>query len=297
MIFCGYNFCLDKDSLSPTPTNSQALNIITLTNGIIDYLGISKNVSDSYNTNKFDWDYDTIMNAEFNGNLSAGNIDLIIDNISALRIKRKKKTEFNWITLKEIKVTKVDDLNFIYIDNFASARETYDYALVPVFGNEEGNYIINSVYSSFSGLFVVDKDNNIHLYQEWENNSKTQVQKMGIFEPFGEKYPTIIKNGKLNYKQGSVSALASVSNLPHVDVDLERNHLDKINEFFSNGNAKILKDGNGNTYLVMITDDISQNDIKVLGNAVSSISFNWVEIGDVNSQRDLYNNNLVDFLE
>lgn len=217
--------------------------------------------------------------------------------MSAIRIKRKKDTEFDWITLKEIKINKVSDLNFIYLDSYASARETYNYALVPVYGQEEGNYITNSIYSNFNGLFVVDKENSIQLFKEWENTAKQQVQKIGQFLPFGEQYPTIIKNGKLNYKQGSVKAFTSISNLPHVDIDLERKHLEVINAFFSNGNAKIMKDSNGNTYLIMIEDDISQSDIKAMGNALSYIQFNWVEIGNVNNQRDLYNNNLIDFLE
>lgn len=297
MITLGYNFCQDKDSLSPTSTHTNTLTVVTLKNGIFDYLGISKNINQSYNADKFTWDYDTILNAEFNGNLHAGNAEFLLDNLSAIRIKRKKNTEFDWITLKEIPINTVEDFNFIYLDNYASARETYNYALVPIYGQEEGNYIVNSIYSNFNGLFVVDKENNIQLYKEWENSSKQQVQKIGQFEPFGEQYPTIIKNGKLNYKQGSVRAFASISNLPNVDIDLERKHLDVINNFFSNGNAKIMKDSNGNSYLIMITDNINQSDIKSMGNALSYIEFNWIEIGNVNSQRDLYNNNLVDFLE
>lgn len=296
MITLGYNFCADSDSLSPTPTQNLTLNAITLTNGIFDYLGVSKEIG-SYNGNKFQWDYNTILNADFNGNLNAGNAEFLIDNLSAIRIKRKKSTEFNWITLKEIPINTVKDLNFIYLDGYASARETYNYALVPVYGQEEGDYITNSIYSNFNGLFIVDKENSIQLFKEWENSSKQQVQKMGQFTPFGEQYPTIIKNGRLNYKQGSVKAFTSISKLPVVDIDLERKHLEVINTFFSNGNAKILKDSNGNTYLIMINDDIEQIDIKSMGNALSYIQFNWIEIGNANNQRDLYNNNLIDFLE
>lgn len=293
----GYNFFQDKDSLNPTPTSTIVFNFIQIQNGIFDYLGLSKNIVDNYNTNKFDWDFDTVINADFNGNLRGGNVDFTLNNISFIRIKRKKKTEFNWITLKEIPINSIDDLTFIYLDSYASARETYDYALVPIYGQEEGDYITNSIYSNFNGLFIIDKDNNIQLYKEWENSSKQQIQQMGQFTPFGEQYPTIIKNGKLNYKQGSVRAFPTISNLPHVDIDLERKHLEVINSFFSNGNAKIMKDGNGNTYLIIITDNISQVDISAMGNALSYIEFSWVEIGNANNQRDLYNNNLVDYLE
>lgn len=297
MITLGYNFFSDSESLSPTPINKITFNFIQLQNGIFDYLGISRDISQSYNTDKFVWDANTILNADFNGNLNAGNASFVVDEISVIRIKRKKRTDFNWITLKEIKISSVDDLNFIYLDNYASARETYDYALVPVYGQEEGDYLTNSIYSDFNGLFIVDKENNIQLYKEWENNSKQQVQQIGQFMPFGEQYPTIIKNGKLNYKQGSVRAFPTISNLPHVDIDLERKHLEVINSFFSNGNAKIMKDSNGNTYLIMIVDNINQSDIKSMGNALSYIEFSWIEIGNANSQKDLYNNNLVDYLE
>ena len=58
-----------------------------------------------------------------------------------------------------------------------------------------------------------------------------------------------------------------------------------------------MKDSNGNTYLIMIVDNINQSDIKSMGNALSYIEFSWVEIGNANSQKDLYNNNLVDYLQ
>ena len=90
MITLGYNFFSDSESLSPTPTSKITFNFIQLQNGIFDYLGISRDISQSYNTDKFVWDANTILNADFNGNLNAGNASFVVDEISAIRIKRKK---------------------------------------------------------------------------------------------------------------------------------------------------------------------------------------------------------------
>lgn len=297
MMTMGFNFAHDKYSLNPTPTNLTNITIITLHNGIFDTLGVTRDVTTPYNTNKPTWDFNTVMIANLDGNINAGNVDFLAENVTAIRIKRKEANDFTWITLEEREINDIEDFNFVTYDQYAGAKRDYDYAIVPVFGNTEGDYIISRVYSDFTGLFIVDKENNIHLYQEWDNTSKSRVQRMGTFEPYGSKYPTIIKNGKINYEKGSVTSLAIASPLPHIDVVQERLNLTKIKDFFSNGDAKVMKDESGNMWLVMITDDIGEADIREMGNTIAYISFNWVEIGDPENQADLYNNNLVDFLK
>ena len=56
--------------------------------------------------------------------------------------------------------------------------------------------------------------------------------------------------------------------------------------------AKILKLNDGRIYLIKITG--KPTDISEGHEDLRRISFEWVEIGDVNSEKDLYLNNLSD---
>ena len=45
------------------------------------------------------WEYLTVMDANFDGTLQAGNVGYVLDNIDGIKIKRRKVNEYDWITL------------------------------------------------------------------------------------------------------------------------------------------------------------------------------------------------------
>ena len=75
--FIGYNFCADGNALDPTPTNVNNITATRLQNGIFDHFNVTRNVTFDYSSIiPIDWDIDTIMDANFKGNISAGNVDI-----------------------------------------------------------------------------------------------------------------------------------------------------------------------------------------------------------------------------
>ena len=70
-----------------------------------------------------------------------------------------------------------------------------------------------------------------------------------------------------------------------------------LNDFLTNKKAKILKDWNGNSFLMIITNNPStaydtKSNMKML-----TASASWTEIGDSNNQLDLYNSGIIEEAE
>lgn len=253
--FIGYSFFSDGNALNPAPSNVDNITTTRLSNAIFDHFNVTQNTSTTVSTDlPGPWDYDTIMDADFNGNLNAGNVDFLIEEISAIKIKRRPKGEFNWLTLQTVPINNMDDLTFVFNDLLNACNVEYDYAFVPIFGNGsvsggsvEGNYIINSILSKFNGVFIGDSENIYRFFFEVEYGTNARNQQVGTFQPLGNQYPIIIANGILSYESGTVSATLlndGFETTGIIDPLAIVNKKTIIKDYLTNKKAKILKDLN-----------------------------------------------------
>ena len=295
--FVGYNFFSDGDALNNAPSNVDGITSVKLTNAIFDHFNVTRNTSTTVSTTiPTAWDYDTIMDATFNGNINAGNVDFLVEQISAIKIKRRVQGDFNWLTLTTIPVNTVEDLTFAFNDLLNQHNVTYEYALVPVIEDAEGEYIINSILSQFNGVFIGDAETIYKFLYEVEYGNNQRNQQIGIFEVLGKQYPVFVANGELSYESGSVTATILNDDFEETGV-IDRTAItqrkDAIKDFLTNRKAKILKDWNGNIWLCIVNSNISVTYKSNYGMGIPSISFDWTEIGDASSQQDLYNNGIL----
>lgn len=298
MIFLGYNFLRDAYSAQPTPTNLTNITQVEISNGIYDHVNISKDTSFDYITDiPTEWDLQTQLNADFDNSINAGNIDYVVSEISSIRVKRREKGSFDWITLFDVPVSSVTDVDFVKYDYTNKHNTTYEYAIVPVIGSTEGEYSINEVYSEFYGVFITDNNESYKFLENVAYSGNERVNATAVYEPYGSKYPISVSNGLLNYERGNVSGDIVIIENNDIDRAGVIQRLNDIKDFLKNKNAKILKDFNGNIWLVQIDGNIPSVYYKEVGMGLANISFNWVEIGDSNSARDLYKNGLIEFYE
>lgn len=295
--FIGYNFCSDGNSADPTPTNINNITNTRLQNGIFDHFNVTRNVVFDYNSIvPTDWDIDTIMNADFEGNVSAGNVDQMTADITSVRIKRRVKGTFDWIIIKQIPVSKPEDLTFIITDNLNAYNTEYEYAFVPVMEDVEGNYIIESILSKFEGVFVCDVDTVFKFHAGIEYNNNTSNQQVGVFQPYNRKYPVVVSNSIMNYQTGSIGGWVLPNDfddnrqLNRVDITKEKEALLK---FLLNKKPKIIKDMNGNSWLVYFTGNPTLSYDNNYGQGMVKVSAEWTEVGDPNDKTDLYENGLI----
>lgn len=290
--FLGYNFFRDGDALNSAPSGFTNFNNIDLSNAIYDHWYITKNTNEGIPEEYPEiWDGSTLINAKFNGNLSAGNIDYAISQISGIIIKRRLTGTFDWMTLKTIPIEKLEDLTFVFNDFLNQSSVNYDYALVPIIEGAEGNYNIETVFSQFNGVFITDAKNSYKLLYDVSYNSNSRKQQIGTFEPLGSKYPIIVANGALSYESGTVSATVLNDDFQYnafvnPAAIVEKKNL--LKNFLTNKKPKILKDINGNIWLVVIVSDITVDYLNGSNMAIPHMSFSWVEAGDPTNQQDLY---------
>lgn len=296
MIFLGYDFLRDKYCWQPTPTDFTNINNIRIENGIYDHMNITKDVDFDYTTElPGKWNLQTQFDADFNGTITAGNVDYILAQISSIKVKRRVKGTFDWMTLFTVPINKVSDVDFVRYDYIAKNNETYEYAIVPVIGNTEGEYSINSIKSEFYGIFITDNKSSYKFLEGASYSGNERSNQTGIFEPYGTKYPVVIKNGALSYDKGTLTGTVITFDAnQELDREGTIERLKAIENFLTEPTGKILKDFNGNIWLVSITDNIPVTYYSEVGMGFAQVSFNWNEIGNATDSGDLYYNNLIE---
>ena len=304
MYLLGHQLVGDLLSVALTPTDANNLRTVTLQNGKYDDLSLTYDtetpVSDEIPRN---WGLQTIMIAGFEGTANAGSVDFVISNTSHILVKRRKSNsegEDNpWITLEVKEVESADDINLNGIDFLNASSTSYDYAFVPVNDGAEGGYIINTVFSEFDGIFIMEKD-------EWwgtpitnGNIDTTRVIERSLNTMYNSPHPTTVTRSITNYDSGTVVAAwypFDEDSCLFISDDLSRTpYQRKFMDFLTNQQPKILKHFDGRMWLIDVAP--SPSDSAVSGYDDRDVSFSWDEIGDYRKESDLYYANLTDVEE
>lgn len=293
----GYNFCSDGNAVDPMPTTANNLTSTTVKNGVFSHFNATADVESDYSTAlPTEWDFNTIMDCNFDDNIGAGNLGEITKDITSVRIKRREKGTFDWITIKEIPISGIDDFSFIFTDNLAANFTQYEYAYVPVTNQTEASYTVTEVYSQFKGVFICDVDTVYKFYADIDCGATDSVQKIGTYEPFGRKYPVVVSNGVLGYDQGTISALILPKDyeqnkqLDRKAITTERNNLLK---WITNKKPKMIKDWNGGQWLVIFIGNPQTDYEANWGMGLQRMTAEWVQTGDPANKSDLYANGLI----
>lgn len=292
----GYNFFGDVNALDPVPTAIEEMNSTRISSGIIDTLNVSEYVDNDSQVEPEKYSVGDIIHAAFNGNLAAGSLEDLAGNITGYKVKRRRIGDFEWVTLFEKQITTMEELSFVMTDNLAKCNVEYEYAFVPLISGQEGRYIIRSVLSKFNGIFFADNDTTFKLDADVSYGATTSNQKVGIYEPFGRKYPVVISNGITSYDSGSVAGTIMPENYdPAKPIDRQAVLAERklLIDFLNNRRPKILKDWNGAAWIVMITNNPSTEYLFGSGMGLMSVSAGWTQTGDADSKEDLYANGLI----
>lgn len=294
--FVGYNFLSDLNSVDPYPTNAGIFNQVEIYRAIYDHIDISNDTTITSNIPPTQWDFGTILDCNFNGNISGGTIKDFSSGITQVRVKKRKVGEFDWQIIKTYDISSSEDLSFVFNDYLTATDTEYEYAYVPVFGSVEGQYAISTVMSQFDGVFVCDANTIFKFNMGVEYGSTDIVQQVGAFTVLGRKYPIVMSNGLANYQTGQLSGLVlpedyeDTRTIDRIAITRRRN---KLMEFLTNKKPKIIKDRNQNQWLVIIQSP-STSYLNNYGQGIVSASMQWIEIGDAESNKDLAKAGLIE---
>lgn len=291
-MFFLYDMFQDSNALNPTG-NDLYINTLRISNGIFDQLNILNIISTG--TNVFDttppteWTENTLINATFTGSLDGGSIGDFIGYVDRLEIQRQEEGSNEWITLQTIyKNQQTGEINatFRMEDNYGKYATKYLYQIVPV--DSQGNVgtaLQQDVLSIFNNAYIVDATHIYPLTNEYEIGSPQTNQQSAVYMPYGSKYPFVAFNAETKYDSGSITAvlLAPTSNSASsssIDRPAQVKLVKEFNDWLTNGRAKIWKDFNGNFKVITVTDAVTNDYYKELGNGIASTTFNYTEVGD-----------------
>lgn len=296
MFFLNTTFLGLYHTADVNPVDLANVNKITLSLGIFDKIFATKDVSRPFPSSiPSIWDLKTILLGEFKGDLMIGNASFTVDTITSLRIKRREKDTYNWITMFEFPIDKEEDFEITCYDKFARSNVEYEYALVPVLNNVEGAYNPVSIMSKFNGLYIVDKDTAYSTILNTQYPNPTRKRESSKVATMGSKHPFTINKSKQNYYEGEVEGTFIQMNedkeLTESDFEMGWRYRDGMKDWLFDGNLKVLKYDDGRMFLIAITDDITDTSNHRL-NTVTR--FSWNESGNVDSSKDLYEAGLID---
>ena len=293
----------DVDDLHAPPVIKYLSNV-HLMNSIVRDFYVTHDLVEYKYTHLPDWDNYTIMRADFDNNLRAGNVDWLLNSVNKIKVKRRLVgAGEQYITLYEQPISTVYDLSFYYRDYYVPSGYEFEYAMIPCVDMDEQAYFTTTTKTKFDGLFISDKDKTMKLYGNVLINSSMDNILLGTLQPYNQVYPIVIKNPNVLYRtatlQGDILGLDDNNDCSIFELTPEKrpiivNQKREWDKFLCNGKAKIIKDWNGNIMLAKITTAPSFSYTQESGSSKPTMTFGVTEVGDYDNQWYLYHHGLVD---
>ena len=165
-----------------------------------------------------------------------------------------------------------------------------------VASNVVGTRIVSEpVKTNFSGVFISDKSSNFELAYDVEYGEITHNTLSNTFEPLDSKYP-IVAYSNSDYATFSVIATHITNNSVYgeVDVKAEKQARDNLMSFLKDRKPKVYRDGKGDLKIITISGKPTEQPHTI--NGIMKVSFNAIEIGNVEDMDTLISYGLVDWI-
>lgn len=267
---------------------------INIKNCIIAHSTIENGLSPSAGTYDTSTPYDYSSMSEFDApfrhNLRSGADAYIAGTLSNINIERRVVGETDWVVLQNV----IDDgesatpFVFTAYDPFAGNGKEYEYRLAIY--DDSGSLLVaysTLVTSVFCHAYIVDGERAYTLDNEYTLESAQHNQFSTLYQPFGASKPFVGYNATLQYDQATTSAVLiapTVGTSSYIDRLAQVRLRKEFNEWLSNASPKILKDFNGNIWIIAVVDTINIDYYKELGNGLNSVAFSWVEVGEFTTE-------------
>ena len=291
-MFLGTTFASYPTSFYGMCASEGIITTIALKNMILDELYATKKVLVKFDwAIPTDWDFDTHLHALFNGDIYAGNVTYSESIVQKIKIKKRYKGDFTWKTIYEKEIHTNDDFAIEFYDYIEPSNREIEYAYVAVISNADTDTISTSVTSKFDCHFIIGQDERYPVILDSELSRQYNRESNTIVAP-GSKYPYVVNNGVARYYSGSLTA--TFIELKDCQFDPERGweYRNKIDQFLTDGKAKILKTFEGDMYMVNIVGSLPRT---VNGHYQhESHQIDWVECGDPTLISDLYDNGFIE---
>lgn len=294
----GYNFFgCEEGAIFDTPICTELLDEMSVGGGTYDEIYIDLDTSLPNNINKpIMWGIRTIMDAKYKRDLDAGSVGADGFKVTHIQLYRSVHGSEKWELQAQFEYK--EDYNvYDYVDRYVQNGTTYRYAIVPVANEVLGDMLMSdTVDVSYEGIFLTDRKENRRLEYDIDLGDISYNGSGSTNEPLNGQYPVIVF-GNTNYRSGSLSTLP----LSQSTINMAGSGIDKLQEqvnrnkwidFINNRKAKVLRMDSGVLMLIVTQNPkVSHKQSDQLRD-LASISFDYVEIGDL-TFNNLLNNDLI----
>lgn len=276
-----------------SPMLLSTCNRIEIKDIVVDHIKIDEALLDYIENNPPAWDYDTILLAEFKNSLVAGNTDAL--NIDNLVLKKRKKDEMQWQTVKVFPFD-INEKRYNHKDKFIESLETYEYSIQTETAGIYGSENIKEIDTEFDGIWFIGNENTYSIEYDINVSRINYNVVESLVTTLGNKYPFVCRNGVVNYKTFTVNGLLTTPETklksPKIDARAEKKYMKNIEKFFNDGKPKVYKDDSGAYFIchVMNPQIIPYNE---LDRKLYNFSCDIVEIGDGYDVDELIENGLL----
>lgn len=295
MIFLGYSLCSGNYSLSPTPSKIEPITSIQIFDGVYNSLFVSSNTDLTTDNLNDEWDYDTKLMTSFDNDLSAGNSGFSLRNTDHLLIKRREYGDTKWTVLYVQEVKTTEDFKIFYTDKYARAGVEYEYAISSTINGVENAYVVQNVYSDFEGMYITDKDCLYGTIFDIDCNETSMNLANKTLALLNSEYMTVVSNSKTRSESGTATGTYikfDDDNINKFNRNASLKYRAEIKSRLANKKPLILKIYDGRIWMVKVAGQPRENHNGHFD--IRQLSFDWVEIGDINDMETMYNNGFTD---
>ena len=299
---------------NPTSFINQ-IDSITIQNGVFEGVNVINQYDDTISSEQpTNWEDNFIMSADFVDGIDAGSVGNLLGIANQILIKRREVGSHQniadgWLTIAKVDISDSDSLQFIVSDYTCKCNTAYEYVLVPTLIQVQGglevqvetsitdNSTILTVLSEFDKIYLCTVDDAQSLYAGSAYENMDTQQLVGVHQSLGNRYPIVVTNSKINYHTGGLSGMilnqyyGKTNPITNEMTPLDRTLIvqarEEFDTFVTQGVPMVLKDWNGNIWLIMVTDSPSYTWVNEWGMGLGSLSLTWTEIGNVKNQADL----------
>lgn len=299
---------------NPTSFINQ-IDSVTIQNGVFEGVNVINQYDDTIGSEQpTEWEDNFIMNADFVDGIDGGSVGNLLGVANQILIKRREAGSYQniadgWLTIAKVDISDSDSLKFVVSDYTCKCNTEYEYVLVPTLIQIQGglevqvetsitdNSTILTVLSEFDKIYLCTVDDAQSLYAGGAYENMDTQQLVGVHQSLGSQYPVVVTNSKINYHTGGLSGMIlnqyygkinpTTNEMTPLDRALIIQAREEFDSFVTQGVPMVLKDWNGNIWLIMITDSPSYAWVNEWGMGLGSLSLTWTEIGNVKNQTDL----------
>lgn len=291
-MFLGSTFAGCPETSYGSAEAEGTITSLTLKSMVLDEIYATKQVLVKFDWDiPTDWNFDTHLHALYKNDVYAGNVSYSESVVQKVKIKKRFKGDFTWKTIYEKEIHTNEDFAIEIWDYLEPSHRDIEYAYVAVIANADMDTISTEVYSEFDSYFIVGQDEIYPAIIDAETVPQLNRESKTIVSP-GSKYPYVVTNGISKYYSGTFTATFIELKECDFDVDNGWTYRNKIDEFLTDGRAKIIKTYEGDMWMVNIVGSIP----RTVNDHYQNVSqqFDWVECGDPTKIGDLYDNGFID---